>query len=248
MSDSELPRYLEQLEEALFDLPDDADAMILSEVDGYVTGLALLPVEVPPAEWLPAIWRPDPDTPDYLYHDQALLDEIATNATRHFRAVARDLHRGELVPIYEVSSFSDETFWEFWIEGFGRAMELRPDGFPGIDNAPEDVRAAYGGLLLLSWIAQNNATDDNADGAQNGATSPSQISELETFSEEDRKALVADAPDLLPMWVQALYEWTRPTRPTPGFAVPARSQKVGRNDPCPCGSGKKYKKCCGAAA
>ena len=24
-----------------------------------------------------------------------------------------------------------------------------------------------------------------------------------------------------------------------------RSQKVGRNDPCPCGSGKKYKKCCG---
>ncbi|MFZ5927369.1 MAG: HEAT repeat domain-containing protein [Acidobacteriota bacterium] len=28
-------------------------------------------------------------------------------------------------------------------------------------------------------------------------------------------------------------------------AGPARSEKVGRNDPCPCGSGKKYKKCCG---
>jgi hypothetical protein len=25
-----------------------------------------------------------------------------------------------------------------------------------------------------------------------------------------------------------------------------RAEKVGRNDPCPCGSGKKYKKCCGA--
>jgi SEC-C motif-containing protein len=24
----------------------------------------------------------------------------------------------------------------------------------------------------------------------------------------------------------------------------ARSEKIGRNDPCPCGSGKKYKKCC----
>ena len=24
------------------------------------------------------------------------------------------------------------------------------------------------------------------------------------------------------------------------------AQKVGRNDECPCGSGKKYKKCCGA--
>ncbi|HHW43165.1 MAG TPA: preprotein translocase subunit SecA [Desulfotomaculum sp.] len=27
-----------------------------------------------------------------------------------------------------------------------------------------------------------------------------------------------------------------------------REQKVGRNDPCPCGSGKKYKKCCGRAS
>ncbi len=27
---------------------------------------------------------------------------------------------------------------------------------------------------------------------------------------------------------------------------PVRADKIGRNDPCPCGSGKKYKKCCGA--
>ncbi|MBK1707338.1 SEC-C metal-binding domain-containing protein [Halochromatium glycolicum] len=30
--------------------------------------------------------------------------------------------------------------------------------------------------------------------------------------------------------------------------VPITSTKVGRNDPCPCGSGKKYKKCCGSGA
>jgi preprotein translocase subunit SecA len=28
---------------------------------------------------------------------------------------------------------------------------------------------------------------------------------------------------------------------------PLRSKKVGRNEPCPCGSGRKYKKCCGAS-
>lgn len=28
--------------------------------------------------------------------------------------------------------------------------------------------------------------------------------------------------------------------------LPVRSEKTGRNDPCPCGSGKKYKRCCGA--
>lgn len=27
-----------------------------------------------------------------------------------------------------------------------------------------------------------------------------------------------------------------------------KDKKIGRNDPCPCGSGKKYKKCCGANA
>ena len=34
------------------------------------------------------------------------------------------------------------------------------------------------------------------------------------------------------------------TEPEP--APPPTAQKPGRNDPCPCGSGKKYKKCCGA--
>jgi uncharacterized protein len=29
---------------------------------------------------------------------------------------------------------------------------------------------------------------------------------------------------------------------------PRNASKIGRNDPCPCGSGKKYKKCCGGAA
>jgi preprotein translocase subunit SecA len=31
----------------------------------------------------------------------------------------------------------------------------------------------------------------------------------------------------------------------PPAAPAAPAQKPGRNDPCPCGSGKKYKKCCG---
>ena len=39
-------------------------------------------------------------------------------------------------------------------------------------------------------------------------------------------------------------ENTHPSRET--RRAPAVSgEKIGRNDPCPCGSGKKYKKCCG---
>ncbi|MEG1887057.1 MAG: SEC-C metal-binding domain-containing protein [Oscillospiraceae bacterium] len=29
------------------------------------------------------------------------------------------------------------------------------------------------------------------------------------------------------------------------FKPPVDTEKIGRNSPCPCGSGKKYKRCCG---
>jgi len=34
------------------------------------------------------------------------------------------------------------------------------------------------------------------------------------------------------------------SRKTPVINMPYKADKVGRNEPCPCGSGKKYKKCC----
>ena len=34
-------------------------------------------------------------------------------------------------------------------------------------------------------------------------------------------------------------------RPSEWLPLPNRVSKAGRNDPCPCGSGKKFKKCCG---
>ena len=38
---------------------------------------------------------------------------------------------------------------------------------------------------------------------------------------------------------------TNDTEEKPVKKKPVRKQKIGRNDPCPCGSGKKYKQCCG---
>jgi preprotein translocase subunit SecA len=39
-----------------------------------------------------------------------------------------------------------------------------------------------------------------------------------------------------------------PPQPAKPQTVVRQGDKVGRNDPCPCGSGKKYKKCHGATA
>jgi hypothetical protein len=50
-------------------------------------------------------------------------------------------------------------------------------------------------------------------------------------------------------WVVTLNEWRlanyQPIQGIDPRAASGSTKKVGRNDPCPCGSGKKYKKCCG---
>ena len=49
-------------------------------------------------------------------------------------------------------------------------------------------------------------------------------------------------------WVYSRKDSTLPPVPTPTAKRPKTfirgEAKIGRNDPCPCGSGKKYKKCC----
>jgi len=52
----------------------------------------------------------------------------------------------------------------------------------------------------------------------------------------------------LPQWEGLFDEETRKklTLEQKKSGTIIRAEKIGRNDPCPCGSGKKYKKCCGA--
>ena len=66
----------------------------------------------------------------------------------------------------------------------------------------------------------------------------------------ERYRLVEDTCDEISWW--ACFHEPPPPKARPSIAVSAvvqafrKQPKTGRNDPCPCGSGKKYKKCCGA--
>jgi Predicted metal-binding protein related to the C-terminal domain of SecA len=63
--------------------------------------------------------------------------------------------------------------------------------------------------------------------------------EIEAYEREN--AELRETVELL-----ELAESIAPKRPTDSFPQPyVAPPKIGRNDPCPCGSGKKYKKCCG---
>ena len=48
------------------------------------------------------------------------------------------------------------------------------------------------------------------------------------------------------MVLKNLFRRTHVRAESPRANVEMGRNKIGRNDPCPCGSGKKYKKCCGA--
>nr|WP_321465801.1 YchJ family metal-binding protein [uncultured Desulfobulbus sp.] len=47
-------------------------------------------------------------------------------------------------------------------------------------------------------------------------------------------------------WLYVDGEFIEEEQPTVSAEPAVKRKKVGRNDPCPCGSGKKFKKCCGS--
>lgn len=54
---------------------------------------------------------------------------------------------------------------------------------------------------------------------------------------EKIEKLIKEYKDILPMWIYNGYSVNEYSK--------IKKDKIGRNDPCPCGSGKKYKNCCG---
>ena len=87
---------------------------------------------------------------------------------------------------------------------------------------------------------------------------------IETMTEDTEVSLVFDKELLyknmvdakadwlyeLPQWEKIFDEETRKRlyREQKQSGTIRKAKKIGRNDPCPCGSGKKYKKCCGRNA
>ena len=61
---------------------------------------------------------------------------------------------------------------------------------------------------------------------------------------EEREQIASECEDDLPQAVTDIYRFWLAKRGTQ--TIRRDEPKVGRNDPCPCGSGKKYKQCCGA--
>jgi uncharacterized protein len=117
----------------------------------------------------------------------------------------------------------DELAWEIWLEGFVLSMDLCRKAWEKVTKKGKKLEAqeAFGALLSLFALAQ-------------GGTDP---------DDPELKSLAEAAPDLIPE-IAGIFYHAHVAKPVTTIV---RDTHVGRNDPCPCGSGKKYKRCCGAA-
>lgn len=107
--------------------------------------------------------------------------------------------------------------------------------------------------MPLAWIG--GFLEGIEESLDNKIADPEDISEntsveLDINFEKLYKNMLAVPAD----WLYNLEEWNgifstedreRFTKEYKQSKTYVRENKVGRNDPCPCGSGKKYKKCCG---
>lgn len=205
--------------------------MLVETFDGFVAGLLVCPELIPPSAWLPGVWGgAGGATPAFSGLDD--VDRLLGPLMAHYNAVARTLSDApeRYAPLFPIDETSGETIWECWIEGFAAAMALRPAAWAPLHDADEATVRAIAGLETLIAVA-------NRDGR---------------FSKLQRDALTTNGHSYIAGWVKTLNRWRRADTgprapaPTPAEAPDIPYAKVGRNAPCPCGSGRKYKRCHGA--
>ena len=198
--------------------------MLLTELDGFLTGVFVCPDLVMPTEWLQNVWGAD-EGGVAPFDDPADIRWFADAVMARYNEIVRDLGRGKPQPIFDIDDRNGDILWESWIDGFAQAMELRPDSWAALANG-EDLDAA-GALSRLSTLIAVARDDSDFDSVQINAMQDQAPSEL----------------------VGAVLQLHAARLRSGGVTAPSptgsRSVKVGRNDPCSCGSGKKSKRCCG---
>jgi uncharacterized protein len=96
-----------------------------------------------------------------------------------------------------------------------------------------------------SWAAMARGGDADAGDALAGMSMLLEVARDETSLTSGEINEICDAaPGLIREYVTQLHEW-RVARQHMATAPANPAPKTGRNEPCPCGSGKKYKRCCG---
>lgn len=227
LPDEELDRL-----ETLLDDPALPEALRLDQIQGYLCAALAGPRATDEEEWLSII----------LGGDEAADTEAGRGAAHILRRLAAALHdellRGEppVLLLYPKDDNEDApSDYAPWCEAYLMGVDGAPDDW--FDDLGEDEDGADEAeylderlfpLMLLTGEAENAAREHGEQWPEG-----KELEEMIAAAEEDLPQAVTD---VFRFWAAKRGAGT----------VKREAPKVGRNDPCPCGSGKKFKQCCGA--
>ncbi|MCX7991514.1 MAG: UPF0149 family protein [Proteobacteria bacterium] len=233
-----LNAHLREILEELLYFVGNEEAFTLTELEGFLFGLAITPEIIPPGEWIPVIFaeeKPDVINEEYI---EKLIDA--------YNAYCNAFHKGKLkVPFSNLkeSDFSEEVFDEMceWSYGFITALSLRPKIWY-LDYLEEHVPDDVYEIQLSYVVAYSMVFPEETTGLFR--SEDGHPCDEKTFTAIQFVSLPL-AVDTLKKYGEMLWKKNYKNISKCNFDYKQGKRKIGRNELCPCGSMKKYKKCCG---
>ena len=208
---------LQELDEFLTSDGAPARSMALSNLDGFLTAVAIGPDRIKPSEWLPRIWGDE--SPEFLSEEEA--NRVIGTILGRYNQIITQLRDdpSSYQPLIRQNEHG-QVIARDWAAGFIEGIALRSHGWQALLKS-EKYRNYIAPIAVHITDAQGNHP-------------------LKPEESENVKALIEQAAELIPAAVRSINGFFKQTR-----QLGEGGTKVGRNDPCFCGSGKKFKKCCG---
>ncbi len=220
---------LNELDDFLADEAIEESSMDVSTLDGFLTGIAIGPEFVPPSQWFPWVWDMEDGEAEADFVDDAQARRIMSLILRHYNNVTHcfNIDPTSFEPIFW---HGDQWGVAEWCEGFILGFMFNEDAWTRL---AEKHPKWFEPVLRFGTDDGIEVTKSKGDVERwMNEIEPSLVS-IHAYWKEKR----GDQPSGT---FNAGYQ-QRPQAPDP---IVRGGPKIGRNEPCPCGSGKKFKKCC----
>ncbi len=219
---------LDRLEELLDSPVFKDEAMQLDELQALICAVVSGPELVPPSVWLSAALGESP-----AYESELQASEVFALVMGFYNDIAATLLRGddwELI-LYPFADDPEELDFAAWADAYIYGSQLGSDWYESAGEHAEDLSEMLQPFFLLNGMLKEDAEKHHE----------------RWMSPPEEQLAIERAQENLPELVSAIYDYWR-AKQSSGETEPYRraAPKVGRNDECPCGSGKKYKQCCGS--
>lgn len=219
---SPLPRpdgddIIEWLDYYLDHYANETSIFDVSELDGYFAAIACAPQMIMPSMWLPALWGGEEHSPAWDTLEEA--DAFNQYVMSFYNIVMTDMNDDNYEALYMQGVVNEQTYTlvDDWCAGFLRGINLWGP------ISPTDTIMLEVALEPIRQFSTERGFGE--------------LAELSDDQVEQRQQAIEPAVRKL-----FLHFFERRTQGNQDFI--RATPKAGRNDPCPCGSGKKYKRCC----